>query len=39
MKFDQHLPFYTLLKGKINSQQKVNQKFEFLFRVEFGLIS
>jgi hypothetical protein len=38
MKLGKQLPFYTLLKIKINSQQKEDQKIEFLLKVKFGLI-
>jgi hypothetical protein len=38
MKLDQQLPFYTLFEGKINYQKR-DQKFEFLLKVEFRLIS
>jgi hypothetical protein len=39
IKLGQQLRFYTLLRRKIKFQQKGDQKFEFLLKVEFGLIS
>jgi hypothetical protein len=39
IKLGQQLLFYTLLEGKIKFPAKVDQKFKFLSKVEFGLTS
>jgi hypothetical protein len=39
VKFGQQAPGYTSLQGKMNSQQKGDQKFEFQLKMEIGLIS